>query len=562
MAQRIVGLDIGTSAIRAVELTVEPGSRPVLEAFGQVGIHPGVIVDGEIRDRSQVVQAIQRVWREGGFREHRVVLGVAGLRAITREVDMPPLPPDELDDAVRFQADQVVPFPMDETVISAKVIAQYTDADGSPQVRVLVAAAHRELISGVVATVQAAGLEPVGIDLDTAAVARALHDPAHTGGPEAVVSVGAGLTMVVVHQGGRLQFVRTIDLGGESVTKAIAGAIDVPLIDAEQLKRRLAEGPLRDHRVEVANRSAVAELVGEILNSIRFYSSQPGRSTPSRVLVTGGGSRTAGLFDQIERGIDVPVLAASPLAGIDTSRLPITPEQARAIDPTMAVPVGLALPDPGGKPFNLLPPEVTAGYVERKVRKALLAVGAIVLLLLIGGTVWRILSVQHAEGQVSSLDSQLSYINKVEIPKYDKVVAIQDQIRTLQQQDEPLVEGEVDWLVVFNQLGQYLPSSAVFSTLKLTENVEPGTPPTNAAGGSSTGSTTATPIGIGTGNVSVTSYTAFSQFGDSMAQSPALTLGAPSVTLTNGSSITFSIAFSIDAKAGSQRTSLFTQPVP
>src|SRR5271167_3010320 len=132
MAQRIVGLDIGTSAVRAVELTVGDG-RPVLEAYGQVGLPPGCVVDGEVRDNPQVVASLNRLWREGGFSVRRVHLGVAGLRAITREIDMPPVPPSELDDAVRFQADQVVPFPLDQTVLSSKVIAQYTDADGSPQ---------------------------------------------------------------------------------------------------------------------------------------------------------------------------------------------------------------------------------------------------------------------------------------------------------------------------------------------------------------------------------------------------------------------------------------------
>src|SRR3974377_1472628 len=100
---------------------------------------------------------------------------------------MPPLPPEELDEAVKYQADQVIPFPLERTALSAKVIAQYTDADGAPQIRVLVAAAHRDLIDGVVNAVISAGLEPVRIDLDTAALARALYDPSFSGGPEAIV---------------------------------------------------------------------------------------------------------------------------------------------------------------------------------------------------------------------------------------------------------------------------------------------------------------------------------------------------------------------------------------
>jgi type IV pilus assembly protein PilM len=559
MAQRIVGLDIGTSAIRAVELTVDAGARPVLGAFGQVGIPPGTVIDGEVRDRSQVVQALHRLWREGGFKERRVVLGVAGLRAITREVDMPPIPPDELDEAVRFQADQVIPFPMDRTALSAKVIAQFTDADGAPQVRVLVAAAHRDLIDGVVGAVRAAGLMPVGVDLDTAALARALYDPSFTGGPEAVVSVGAGLTMVVVHQDGQLQFVRTIDLAGESVTKAIASALDLPMNDAELVKRSLGEPGIHDTRADSATAAVVADLTGEIHNSVRFFSSLPGRSAPTRLLVTGSGALTVGFLPKLQEGTDAPVLPASPLSRVDTSKLPISPEEEAAIDPTLAVPIGLALPDPAGKPFNLLPAEVTAEYSERRVRNVLVACGVVLLLLLAGGTVWRVLGVHDAEHRVSALNAQLTHINRTEIPKYDKVVTLQNKVKTLQSQYKPLVAGEVDWLVVLNQLGQYLPSTAVFSSVQLTGLSLPGAAPTTS---SSSTSGAAAVLGTGTASVVVPDLTVFSQFGNSMALSPALTLGQPTGSLDTTSAVTFNITFTIDHEAGSRRLSLFTQAVP
>ena len=142
MGERIVGLDIGTSALRAVELIVEDGRPPVLEAFGQVGLPPGIIVDGEIRDRAQVVSAIRRLWRNGGFKTNRVRLGVAGLRAITREIELPPVPPDEVAAAVVLQAEDIVPFPIERTSVASAVISRTEDAEGLPLIRVLVAAAH------------------------------------------------------------------------------------------------------------------------------------------------------------------------------------------------------------------------------------------------------------------------------------------------------------------------------------------------------------------------------------------------------------------------------------
>jgi type IV pilus assembly protein PilM len=566
MAQRIVGLDIGTSAIRAVELTVGDGSRPILEAFGQVGLNPGTVVDGEIRDQTRVVEALQRLWHEGGFSERRVNVGVAGLRAITREVDMPPLPPDELDDAVKFQADQVIPFPLERTAMSAKVIAQYNDADGAPQIRVLVAAAHRDLIDSVVSTVQAAGLQPVGMDLDTAALARALYDPSFSGGPEAIVSVGAGLTMVVVHQGGLLQFVRTIDLGGESISKAIASALDIPLPDAEEVKRKLGEPGLHDSRAESAVSGAVDELVGEIHNSIRFFSSLPGRGAPSRILVTGAGARTAGFLPKLQQGIDTPVQPASPLSLVDTSRLPISPEQAAAINPTMAVPVGLALPDPGGKPFNLLPDEIAAKFAEKHARNVLAISIAVVVVLLAALTVWRVLAVHDKENQVATLTSQQNFINNVEIPKYDKQVALKTKVVAQQAALRPLVATETNWLIVLNQLAQYQTTPAVLASLTLTESAAApaaGAAPAAAAPAAGASPLPSAIIATANGSVTVSTLPQVTQWGLTMSQSPAfvnVSLGGS--TLSPGNTLSFSGTWEINGNAHSQRLSLFTKPVP
>jgi type IV pilus assembly protein PilM len=554
MAQRVVGLDIGTSAVRAVEISVGDGGLPILEAYGQVGIPPGTVVDGEIRDRQTVVAALGRLWREGGFQERRVRLGVAGLRAITREIDMPPVPPSELDAAVRFQADQVVPFALDRTALSSKVIAQYNDADGSPQLRVLVAAAHRDLVDGVVETVQAAGLTPVGIDLDTAALARALYDPSGPGGPEVIVCVGAGLTLVVVHERGVLQFVRTIDLGGEAVTRAVASALDLPMPDAESLKRRLGE-PGADPRAVSAAGAAVDELVTEIHNSIRFFSSLPGRGAVSRVAVTGGGARTAEFVTKLQSGLDAPVVPAMPLSRVDISRLPISADEAAAINPTLAVPVGLALPDPSGEAFNLLPAEVAAEAAERSLRRTLMLVGVGLVLVLAALTVWRVLQVNNKQNSVAALQKNISYIQYQEIPKYNKAVALRNQVVAQQAAIKPYVTGEVDWLLVLNQIGLWLPDTAVMTGMSLT------------SGAARTATTTAgTVVASASTTVSTDSLTGVTVWGLKFSQCPILVDVTPSGSYSpqggqNGP-VSFGATMEIGANALNQQPSVFTETIP
>jgi type IV pilus assembly protein PilM len=564
MSQRIVGLDIGTSAIRAVELTVGEGAKPVLEAYGQVGLPPGTVVDGEIRDRAGAVQAIQRLWRDGGFSEKRVLIGVAGLRAITRELDMPMLPLDELDNAVRFQADEVIPFPMERTALSSKVIAQYTDKEGAPTLRVLVAAAHRDLIDSVVAVAQGAGLEPVGIDLNTAALVRCLYDSNFTGGPEAIVSVGAGLTLVVVHQGGVLQFVRTVDLGGESITKAIASTLDLPVVDAEAIKRRLGESGEADPRARSAIEHAVGELVTEVHNSIRFFSSLPGRGAVGRVLVTGAGARIDGFLAALQDGLDMPVIAASPLSMVDTSRLPISEEQAESINPTLAVPVGLAIPDPSGRPFNLLPAEVMQEAGERKARRVLIGVGIGIVVVVAGMTLWRILAVNHAKSQVSTLNANITNIRLYQIPKYDKAVALKSQVQVLEAQGVPAVSGEIDWLVVLNQISQYQPTTATLSTLTMSTTPHVATTPTSTKTASLTIPASAqTLVGTIGSTVTVPDLPGVTTWGLSMSQAPALNNIIPTGTLANSpTGVTFTANMQINGNAHTQRLSEFTQVLP
>ncbi len=562
MAQRIVGLDIGTSALRAVELVVDNGSKPSLEAYGQVGLPHGAIVDGEVRDAVQVSAALRRLWREGGFRTNQVHLGVAGLRAITREMELPPLPPEELNAAVTLQAEDVVPFPIDRTSLASTVISRTADGDGMPLIRVLVAAAHRDLIDGVLAAVEDAGLEPIAIDLDTAALSRAFTLPGSETEPEAVVSVGAGLTMVIVHQGGTLLFVRTIDLGGDAMTQAVSAALDIPFADAELTKRRLGmSGPQDPTAVSAVNRT-VDELAAEIHNSIRYYSTQPGRTPPVRVLMTGGASRTAGLLPKVQDGLDLPVLEASPLSFVDVSRLGISATDSEQINPTLAVPLGLALNGPTRTRFDLMPQDVLARRSERTIRKGLVVAGVAVLVILAALSAWRVLAVRSAQHQVSALQSTVQTITTVQIPKYDKAVRLGNDVTALQGQLKPLVANEVDWLVVLNQFGQYLPASSVLGNLDMQaskpEGAVGGAPPTTGGSGASSKD-----IALGTTTVATKNLTEVTQFGLAMAKSPGLANVSLSGSVASASTgVRFPVTFQITNAVHSQRLKQFEERIP
>ncbi|MGO9341490.1 MAG: type IV pilus assembly protein PilM [Acidimicrobiales bacterium] len=452
MAQ-VVGLDIATSAVRAAE--IDTGSTPpTLLAFGQIGLPPGSIVDGEIQDPSAVSDAIGRLWRNGQFASKSVVIGIAGLRAITREIDLPFVPDDEIDSAVQFQSEEVIPFPPDKTILSAQVLADFAAPDGTAMRRVLVAAAHRDLVEGVVSAVEGAGLTVEGVDLVSSALVRALVDPkTMSDSPEAIVSVGAGLTVVVVHQHGRPQFVRTVGIGGNATTAAVASALDLPLADAEALKRRLGEPVPQVQAAERAARASMSELVGEIRNSIQYFASLPGRAPISRVLLTGGGSRVNGLVETLQAQVRIPVQVVSALSRLDLRKLDQKPEQLASIDPVATTPIGLALPEPNPsvQKFNLIPPEVKERSFQRMLKRRSILVGATVIVLLLLGGVLQYLRYHFVEGDVRTATAQISTL-QAQIPKYDRVVKATDELRQAQGQITAVSSSSVDWYAVLTEL--------------------------------------------------------------------------------------------------------------
>jgi type IV pilus assembly protein PilM len=506
MAQVTVGLDIGTSAVRAAELDVGH-NPPVLQTYGQVGLPPGSIVDGEIRDPTAVAEAITRLWKNGQFSNSSVIVGIAGLRAITREIDLPFVPDNEVDLAVRFQSEEVIPFPPDQTILSSQILADYTSPEGDKMRRVLVAAAHADLVNGVIEAVEHAGLSVEGVDLISSALVRAIGAPERSENPEAIVSVGAGLTVIAVHQQGRPQFVRTIGIGGNATTAAISGALDMPLADAEGIKRRIGEPVAQLQAAEQAAQGTMDELVSEIRNSIQYFASLPGRLPVSRILITGGGSELHGLVGKLEEQVRLPVLQVSPFSRLNVSKLDLSEEQANEVGPVLATPIGLALPEPDKavKKFNLIPPEV-AKRMRMKViqqRTLLASVAVLILLVLFGG--WKLYQVHNEQNNVDTLQANIATLNQ-QVPKYDLVVAANNAYSAGVARRASVLSSAVDWPLALSDLISITPSQAQVNSfagtaLSATTTSAGSTGSTAAGASTGTSASSGAPTSASIGNI-------------------------------------------------------------
>ena len=228
--------------------------------------------------------------------------------------------------------------------------------------------------------------------------------------------------MVVIHQQGRPQFVRTIGSGGNATTAAIAAGLDLPLADAEALKRRIGEPT---PQVQSAERAAQPSLTNwrEIRNSIQYFASLPGRLPVSGCWSPAVAPTFTAWIPLLEAQVRLPVQPASPLARLDVSKVEMTQEQMSQVGAVLSTPIGLALPESNqdAKKFNLLPPEAIKQAKLKKVQERTL-IGAVALIVLLGGLgVWRYFQVQGAQNNVNSLNASIATLN-AEIPKYDLVV--------------------------------------------------------------------------------------------------------------------------------------------
>src|SRR5512132_4012810 len=170
MAKSRIGLDVGSTAVRAVELV---GSPLTVVRASQVALPPGAVDSGEVRDPGAVSDALKKLWSEGGFKGRQVWLGVGNQRLVVREISLPYLPEKELRSSLGFQVQEFIPMAVEDAVLDFDALDEF-EADGRRMIRILLVAAQRAMVDQVVQAALAAKLEPVGLDLVPFALVRAI----------------------------------------------------------------------------------------------------------------------------------------------------------------------------------------------------------------------------------------------------------------------------------------------------------------------------------------------------------------------------------------------------
>ena len=354
-AKRVVGLKIGGSQLAAARI-VNNGS-PELVQVARERLANGIVVGGELREPELLAEELRAFFRKHKLPRQGVRLGIANNRIGVRIFEIAGIAdPKQLENAIRFRAQEALPIPIEEAVLDYHVLGERTDDEGQLVRRILLVVAYRELIDRYVTACKKAGIRLAGIDLEAFALLRALGDPLPDGAPPSdaalvVVSVGHDRSTFAVSDGRVCEFTRVLDWGGATLDVAIARELDCAPSEAEPVKRELSlatanvpEGLTQDQadRAREAVRRQLQTFARELVSSLQFYQNQPGSLGIGEIVITGGSAHLGGVADELQKLIGVRVAVGDPLLRVKLGKkLREADEQLGSL----AVAIGLGIED-------------------------------------------------------------------------------------------------------------------------------------------------------------------------------------------------------------------------
>jgi type IV pilus assembly protein PilM len=310
----VVGLDIGSTQIRAVE-AISTKDGTAIGRFGQVEVARGAMDGGVIADEKAITASIRHLWSSQRFKSRDVVLGIANPQVVVREVDIPQLPAKHLKQALPYQVRDVIPLPVDDALLDFHPLEE---PGKGHTVHGLLVAAPKAAVLNTVRAVERAGLSVCRADLAPFAMLRAAAHP-HPG-VEGVIDIGAEITTIVIHDGGLPQIVRTVPRGGAEITATVASRLNLPLAQAEDLKCQVGLSQTTNPELTDVITEALRPLFGDILSSVNYYSGMRPGAGIDRLALVGGGSLLPGLVDALGRRTGIPAYLADPLQHVRQAR--------------------------------------------------------------------------------------------------------------------------------------------------------------------------------------------------------------------------------------------------
>ncbi len=347
-SNKVIGLDIGTNSIKIVELDVGQRKTTVM-AFGVAPTPAGTIAGGEIIDPITLSQAIKSLIEKINTKRKHASVGIWGTAVIVKRVGLPKMDLQLLDEQIRWEAEQYIPFDIQEINLEYHVLnSSQASAD---TMDILLVAAKKDLIMNYLETVESAGISCSVLDVSSFALANCFmkNHPEFNNDTIAVFDIGSGITNFVVVENGEVVFARDIPMGGFNYTSDIQKGMGISVEEAEGLKLDISLGRPAPEELKTIVQSSHENFCDELNRSLDFFTSTSNQGKIQRIYLTGGGSLMIGLKESLANLSQLSVEMFNPFHSIQVDKNAIASEYISQIAPLAAVAIGLGLRKAGDR---------------------------------------------------------------------------------------------------------------------------------------------------------------------------------------------------------------------
>lgn len=334
----IIGLDIGSHSIKLVELARRKQEATLLAA-GALPTPPKALTSASEEEIEGVALVIKKLLKDTGAKTRNVNIALPESQVFTRVIEVPELTPRELASAIKWEAEQYIPMPLDQVTVDFTVLRESKET-GTNRMEVLLVASPKTLVEKYVTILEYADLFPVAVETEIIATSRALIRGTGTVRSVMIVSLGAQTTDLAIARNGTLCFTRSISAGGEALSRAVAQSFGFEFSQAEEFKKTYGlEKDKLEGKIVTAVAPIMDTMIAEMKRAIAFYQTKYKEEQIGVILLSGGTARLPGMVVYMAENLNIEVQLANPWIGI------VRDGRFRALEaegPMFSVAVGLA----------------------------------------------------------------------------------------------------------------------------------------------------------------------------------------------------------------------------
>ena len=342
--KNLIGLDIGLSAVKVVELIETKKNFFKLQSFASSELPEGTMIEDEIHRPDEVISAIKTAIAAAGIKNKNVCIGISGPNTMAKRLQIAAGSPEEVEDQVMWESEQYIPFGVDDSTVSFHVLGD--NPGGGTDV--IVAAARDDIVESFKNLAIEAGLKVKMVDLDILAMCNLFenfifHKHGEIEHPVILFDFGSQTTNLIIYKAGSLTFSKEMNIGGGLITEEIQRQMGVSYHEAEDLKRMGDEnGNIPEEILNIINQS-LETFYSEIKKTLNFYLTASPEENLTQSYITGGTSLVPGLMEGLQENLGIGVEYLNPFDVIDFSEKKFSKDILSHIATQGSIALGLAM---------------------------------------------------------------------------------------------------------------------------------------------------------------------------------------------------------------------------